>query len=52
MEILEVLICFLLPPLAVFMKEGAGTQLLLNILLCCFGWIPAIIHAVYIYQKS
>lgn len=48
MDLLIILLCFLLPPLAVYMKTGIGSQFLLNILLCCFAWIPGIIHAVYV----
>jgi len=31
---------FILPPVAVFMQQGCGCQLLINILLTCLGWIP------------
>ncbi|KAF7194076.1 hypothetical protein HII31_04597 [Pseudocercospora fuligena] len=37
-----------LPPVAVFIRTGCGSQLLLNILLCFLGWIPGILHAWYV----
>jgi uncharacterized membrane protein YqaE (UPF0057 family) len=37
-----------LPPLAVWMKRGRGTDLWINIALTILGWLPGIIHAFYI----
>ncbi|KXN73004.1 cation transport-related protein [Conidiobolus coronatus NRRL 28638] len=41
----------ILPPLGVLMERGCGTDLLINILLTLLGYIPGIIHAVYIILK-
>ncbi|KAK6202815.1 uncharacterized protein RJT21DRAFT_112758 [Scheffersomyces amazonensis] len=43
-----VLIAIFIPPLTVFMKRGCGGQLFLNLILLFFGFIPAMIHAIYI----
>ncbi|OMH86228.1 Plasma membrane proteolipid 3 [Zancudomyces culisetae] len=43
-----VLIAIFIPPLAVYFEDGCGAQLAINILLCFFGYLPAIIHAVVI----
>ncbi len=51
MDILRVLIAILLPPLGVFLQVGIGLQFWLNILLTLLGYIPGIIHAVYIIVK-
>lgn len=40
-----------LPPLGVFLQEGIGTQFWINILLTLLGYIPGIIHAVWIIVK-
>ncbi|MCC9602754.1 YqaE/Pmp3 family membrane protein [Stieleria sp. JC731] len=45
--LLKVILAVLLPPLAVFMERGIGTQFFLNIVLTLIGfWIIGIIHAL------
>lgn len=45
MSILTIILNILLPPVAVFMKHGVGTTLLISIVLTLVGWIPGVIHA-------
>jgi uncharacterized membrane protein YqaE (UPF0057 family) len=47
-DIFRIIIAILLPPLGVFLEVGFGVQFWINILLTLFGYIPGIIHAVYI----
>ena len=51
MDILRILLAILLPPLGVFLQVGIGLQFWLNILLTLLGYIPGIIHAIYIILK-
>ena len=51
MDVLRILIAILVPPLGVFLQVGIGLQFWLNILLTLLGYIPGIIHAVYIIVK-
>jgi uncharacterized membrane protein YqaE (UPF0057 family) len=47
--LLKVILAILLPPLAVFMDRGVGTQFILNIILTLVGfWIIGIIHALIV----
>ena len=46
--ILLVVLCFFLPPVAVGLEEGCGNQVFLNVVLLILGWIPAIIHSLFI----
>lgn len=47
--VVKVLLAILLPPLAVYMDKGVGTQFLLNIVLTLVGfWIIGIIHALLV----
>ncbi|KAH7400141.1 hypothetical protein BKA64DRAFT_707827 [Cadophora sp. MPI-SDFR-AT-0126] len=39
------------PFVPVFIKTGCSCDLLINILLCCLGWIPGVIHAWYVIGK-
>lgn len=52
MEIAKIILAIILPPLGVFLERGLGAQFLLNILLTILGYIPGIIHAVYIIAKD
>ncbi len=51
MDILRILIAILVPPLGVFLQVGLGLHFWLNILLTLLGYIPGIIHAIYIIMK-
>ena len=45
------LLAILLPPIAVLMT-GKPLQALLNLVLWCFGFIPAIIHAILVVKEK
>ncbi|MDT0676909.1 YqaE/Pmp3 family membrane protein [Autumnicola musiva] len=45
MSVLTIILNILLPPLAVYMKHGVGSTLLISIILTIIGWIPGVIHA-------
>lgn len=45
---IEILLAIFLPPVAVFLVTGCSVDLLINILLCILGYIPASIHALYL----
>ena len=51
LDLLRVLLAILLPPLGVFLQVGFGGQFWLNILLTLCGYIPGIVHAVWIIAK-
>lgn len=48
---IKILLAILLPPVGVFMEVGLSGQFWLNILLTLLGYIPGIIHALYIIVK-
>lgn len=48
LTVLEIILAIFLPPLVVFMERGCTIDILINILFCLFGWIPGVIHAIYI----
>ncbi|MGG6241116.1 YqaE/Pmp3 family membrane protein [filamentous cyanobacterium CCT1] len=51
MDIVRIIAAILLPPLGVFLQEGIGAQFWINILLTLLGYIPGIIHAVWVIVK-
>ncbi|RSH94640.1 plasma membrane proteolipid Pmp3 [Saitozyma podzolica] len=50
-DIIKIVFAVILPPLGVFLERGCGADLLINILLTILGYIPGIIHALYIILK-
>ena len=50
-KILLIILAILLPPIAVFLKKGAGTDLLINIVLTILFFIPGVLHALYLILK-
>ncbi|NWG47295.1 MAG: YqaE/Pmp3 family membrane protein [Alphaproteobacteria bacterium] len=51
MDILRIIVAILLPPLGVFLQVGLGAQFWLNILLTLLGYIPGIVHAIWIIAR-
>lgn len=51
MDFIRLLFAVLLPPLGVFLQVGIGGAFWLNILLTLCGYIPGIIHAVWIIAR-
>ncbi|WP_244514524.1 YqaE/Pmp3 family membrane protein [Afifella marina] len=47
----RILLAIILPPLGVFLQVGLGLQFWLNIILTLFGYVPGIIHAVWIILR-
>ncbi|MBQ4834287.1 YqaE/Pmp3 family membrane protein [Pseudoalteromonas sp. MMG010] len=52
MDIIRIILSILLPPLGVFLQVGLGLHFWINIVLTLFGYIPGIIHAIYIIAKK
>ena len=51
MDIVRIIVAILLPPLGVFLEVGFGKHFWLNILLTLLGYIPGIVHAVFIIAR-
>jgi len=51
MDIIRIILSILLPPLGVFLQVGIGKHFWLNILLTILGYVPGIIHAIYVILK-
>ena len=48
MDVLRILLAILFPPVGVFLQVGIGPQFWLNCLLTLLGYVPGVIHAIYI----
>lgn len=51
-DLLRIIIAILLPPLGVLLTVGFGAAFWLNILLTLLGYIPGIVHAVWIIARN
>jgi len=50
-KFLLVIIAIVLPPLAVGLKEGIGTQFILSIILTLIFYVPGQLHALWVVLK-
>lgn len=51
MDLVRIILAVLLPPLGVFLQVGLGLHFWLNILLTLCGYIPGLVHAIWIIAK-
>ncbi|MFW5798592.1 MAG: YqaE/Pmp3 family membrane protein [Planctomycetota bacterium] len=51
MDVLRLILAILLPPLGVFLEVGLGMHFWLNIVLTLLGYIPGLVHAVWIIAR-
>ncbi len=51
-DAIRIIIAILLPPLGVFLQVGFGKDFWINILLTLLGYIPGLVHAVWIIAKK
>ncbi len=52
MGCIRVVLSVILPPVGVFLKVGFGGQFWLNILLTVLGYIPGLVHAIWIIARD
>nr|CDJ81138.1 Uncharacterised protein family UPF0057 domain containing protein [Haemonchus contortus] len=50
--LLEIFCAFVMPPLALLFHSGCTIQFFFNCLLTAFGYIPGVVHALYIIFKK
>ena len=52
MDVIRILAAIILPPLGVFLQVGIGLHFWLNILLTILGYVPGIIHAIWVVLRK
>lgn len=52
MSLLRIILSIILPPLGVFLTVGIRPAFWINILLTLLGFLPGIIHAIWIIAKQ
>jgi uncharacterized membrane protein YqaE (UPF0057 family) len=51
-NLLRVILSIILPPVGVFFKVGLGLHFWLNILLTILGYVPGLVHAIWIIARD
>ncbi|GAA5934753.1 hypothetical protein JCM3775_002048 [Rhodotorula graminis] len=51
-ECLAIITALFFPPLSVFLERGCGGSFLLNVLLTFLGFVPGLVHALYVLWKD
>jgi uncharacterized membrane protein YqaE (UPF0057 family) len=51
MDLLRIIVAILLPPLGVFLQVGISKHFWINVVLTILGFVPGIIHAVWVIAK-
>lgn len=52
MDPVKVIIAIFIPPLAVFLAVGLGTQFWINLILTFLFYVPGLIHALLVLSKA
>ena len=52
MDVVRILLAIFLPPLGVFLQVGLGMHFWINLVLTLLGYIPGIIHAIWVIVKK
>lgn len=51
-DLIKIIFAIILPPLGVFLEVGVKGHFWLNIVLTLLGYIPGIVHAVWVIAKK
>jgi uncharacterized membrane protein YqaE (UPF0057 family) len=51
-ELIKIIFAIVLPPVGVFLQVGIGMHFWLNILLTILGYLPGIVHAIWVIAKK
>ncbi len=51
MDILRIVLAIILPPLGVFLQVGLTKHFWINVVLTILGYIPGIVHAVWVIAR-
>jgi len=52
MDLIRIILAIFLPPVGVFLQVGLGKHFWINIILTLLGYLPGIIHAVWVIAKK
>lgn len=47
-DFLRILLSLIIPPIGVFLQVGLGLHFWINLILTLFGYVPGLLHAIWI----
>jgi len=50
-DVLRILVSVIIPPIGVFLQVGFGMHFWINIVLTLLGYIPGLVHAIWVIVK-
>ncbi|WP_245239779.1 YqaE/Pmp3 family membrane protein [Methylobacterium variabile] len=50
-DLIRIILLVVIPPLGVLVTAGFGLQFILNVVLTLFGYLPGLIHAVWVVTR-
>lgn len=51
-DFIRIILSLIIPPVGVFFQVGLGLHFWLNILLTLLGYIPGLLHAIWVIVKK
>lgn len=51
-NLIRIILLVIIPPVGVFLKEGLGMTFFINLVLTLLGYIPGLIHGIWVLTKS
>lgn len=51
-SLIAILLALFLPPLGVAIKDGIGVSFLINVILTFLGFVPGVIHALFVILRK
>lgn len=51
-DAVRIIIAIFIPPLGVFLQVGLGADFWINLVLTLLGYIPGLVHAIWIIAKK
>jgi len=52
LDLIRIVLSILVPPLGVFLQVGIGKHFWINILLTLLGYVPGLVHAIWVIAKK
>jgi uncharacterized membrane protein YqaE (UPF0057 family) len=52
MKLIEIILLIIFPPLPIALREGATKNFWINVILTLLGYIPGLIHGIYILTRK
>ncbi|MFP4132757.1 MAG: YqaE/Pmp3 family membrane protein [Halothece sp.] len=51
-DLIRIILSVIIPPLGVFLQVGIGIDFWINIVLTLLGYIPGLIHAIWVIARK